>query len=423
MKKTIPIALLTMLFVCACIETYAQTTIDGEFRPRFEYRNGYKKLPDSSTTPNYVVTQRSRFNVKYESAKLKAKISFQDVRTWGDEVLKTDVPGIGLYEGWVEMLLVDSLSLKVGRQELSYDNERLLSKGDWNAKGVTHDAAVLKYKRFNWTVDIGNAFNQTSDATFFGTDYSAGGGNYKTLNYFWVTKQVKNLKVNATGIADGYQKTGTKNTLYIRGTYGGGVEYKLNDLNIAARGFSQTGKDMDGKDISAYYANVDISYLFIKKLTVLGGCEYISGNDATDTTNKKVNTFSTLYGSGHRYNGNMDYFTDMPKHTKGAGLVDGYLNIKYKFNDKASARADVHYFKLQNHYLKNKVNIDRYLGSETDLSAQFDFSKEVSLTIGYSFMMATSSMEIIVGGDKDKFASWAFTTLTVKPKFYKETSK
>jgi len=423
MKKIISIALMTMLFACASIETYAQTTIDGEFRPRFEYRDGYKKLPDSSTTPNYVVTQRSRLNVKYESSKLKAKISLQDVRTWGDEVLKTDVAGIGLYEAWVELPVVDSLSIKVGRQELAYDNERLLSKGDWNAKGVTHDAVVLKYKRCGWTVDFGNAFNQTSDATLFGTDYSTGGGNYKTLDYIWITKQVKNLKINAAGIADGYQKTGTKNTLYIRGTYGGGVEYKLKDLNIAARGFSQMGKDLDGKDISAYYANADISYLFIKKLTVLGGFEYISGNDARNTSNKKVNTFSTLYGSGHRYNGNMDYFTDMPKHTKGAGLIDGYMNIKYKFSDKVSARADAHYFRLQNHYLVNKVNIDRYLGTETDLSAQFDFSKEVSLTIGYSFMMATSSMEIIVGGDKDKFANWGFATLTVKPKFYKEASK
>jgi len=421
MKKIYKVIFLLAITLTSQSKLFAQQVlIDAELRPRFELRNGYKQLSDSSKTAYYGVSQRSKLNLKYQSNNLSAKISFHDVRTWGEEQLKTDVAGIALYEAWAEIKIVDSLTLKAGRQELIYDNQRLLSNNNWSQKAVTHDAALFKFKRNSFSVDMAAAFNQSADDINFGTDYKVA-KNYKTFNFIWLTKKFGGLSVSAVGIADGYQKRKTTNTLYLRQTYGPVVTYNKNDFSAATRVFYQTGRDTAGSAINAYYANLDISYTFFKKLNILAGTEYISGNDATDTDNKQVNCFSTLCGSGHTFNGGIDYFTDMPLHTRCAGLVDGYLNISYKFTDKISVRADYHSFMLQNKYVSKGEVINKNLGSEIDLSCKINISKETSLQFGYSILFATKSMETIQnkGTDKDKIAQWGWVMLTIKPTFFK----
>ncbi|MFH0894198.1 MAG: alginate export family protein [Bacteroidota bacterium] len=403
---------------------FCQTTlINGEIRPRFEFRDGYKKQPDFKSSAAYFMSQRTRLSGKYVSKTASAKITMQDVRVWGDEKLKTDVPGIGIYEAWAEVPLFDSLSLKAGRQELKYDNERLICSSNWQQGGGTHDALTLRYKTNKISVDLVSAFNQYSEATLTGTDYSKGSGNYKTLNILWVNKKVKDFSFTILGIADGYQKTKTTTTLYMRGTAGGTVQYKKDKMEAALRGYYQLGADTIGRDISAYFGSADFTYK-LNKFSIIAGCEYISGNDAADNSTDENHAFSTLYGSGHTYNGNMDYFTDIPKDTKGAGLINPYLFFLYKCSDKCSMRIDFHHFLLQNSYLVTDNNgykkfIDSNLGTEADFSVKYDFSKDVNLTFGYSAMVAQPSMEYISGGESRKIGSWGFIMLSVKPTFFK----
>ncbi|MCX6257030.1 MAG: hypothetical protein NTW49_03895, partial [Bacteroidia bacterium] len=103
--------ILVFLLALIAFQLEAQLTITGEIRPRFEFRDGYKRLPDSTTTPAYLVTQRSRLGFAYKTDKLNTKITIQDVRTWGDELLKSDVPSVAIYEAWAEFPVSDSLFL------------------------------------------------------------------------------------------------------------------------------------------------------------------------------------------------------------------------------------------------------------------------------------------------------------------------
>jgi hypothetical protein len=65
------------------------------------------------------------------------------------------------------------LPLKIGRQEISYDDERVLGATDWIQQGRRHDAIVLKLVQSGWQVDLGAAFNQSSDAiNYNGTYYT-----------------------------------------------------------------------------------------------------------------------------------------------------------------------------------------------------------------------------------------------------------
>ncbi len=68
---------------------------------------------------------------------------------------------------------LDYFSIKIGRQELVYDDERLLGNSDWVQQARRHDAIVLKMIQNGWQLDIGSAFNQSSDAiNYNGTYYT-----------------------------------------------------------------------------------------------------------------------------------------------------------------------------------------------------------------------------------------------------------
>jgi hypothetical protein len=419
MKKLTSMAGLILFMVLLANSSFSQFSIQAELRPRAEVRNGYKTLPTETSTPAFFVSQRTRLGMNYQTDKINTKISFYDVRVWGDEQFKTDVPNIGLYEAWAEFALCSHMSLKVGKQELLYD-KRLIDNGAWNQNGTTHNAAVLKIKDGGLQIDFANAFNQKTENTF-GTDYSGMTNTYKTLNFLYISnKFTENLKLSLLGIADGYQKENTTNTTYLRGTFGGIIEYAKEDkYAVRAKGFYQTGRLQNGQQVVAYYANAEFSYSMSSKFSLLLGLDYVSGTDALDTANKKSNSFNTLYGSSHSFNGNMEYFCSMLKDKKGPGLVDPYLNLIYKINDKWQARADFHYFMLQNNYVINTSAIDKKLGAEADLSCKYEFNKDATLSFGFSIMRPEKSMEPIVGGDSSFYGTWGFVMLTFKPTFFK----
>ncbi|MCX6257029.1 MAG: hypothetical protein NTW49_03890, partial [Bacteroidia bacterium] len=315
------------------------------------------------------------------------------------------------------------------RQEFSYDNERLLSAGNWQQKGMTHDAALFKYHTNGWKIDFAAAFNQTGDP-IFGTTYTGTSvkGNYKTLNFLWINKKFGQLNCSVLAIMDGFNQSPLKNTTYLRKTAGAILKYNIDGVTIALRGFSQMGNDSTGTKISAYYLNPDL-FFGVKNCMFNPGMEYVSGNDYTDASNKKLNVFSTLYGSGHAFMGNMDYFCDMQKDTKSAGLIDIYLKTFYKLNEKTMLKADLHYFSLQNKYVDQTTGktIDKPLGEELDLNCKYDMSKDVSMQFGYSVFSGTESNVIIRkgaitgfsgGGEEGKLGHWAFVMFTIKPTLF-----
>lgn len=421
MKQRILISLMLVFMAHA---SFSQFTVTGEIRPRGEVRNGFKMLPTETTTPAFFVSQRTRLGLAYKAEKISTKVTFQDARVWGDEPYKTDVPNITLYEAWAEIPLCDSLSLRVGKQELAFDNDRLLSANSWTQLGASHNAALLKYNKSGLQIDFAAAFNQAAENTF-GTDYTGLTSSYKSLNILWITKKIgDNLKVSVAGIADGYQKIGSTNTTYLRGTFGGIVEYKKEkQFGAAVRGFYQMGKLSNGQEVAAYYGSAEVSHTLADKWTLILGLEYISGNDATDTANRKSNAFSVLYGAGHKFNGNMEYFSTMLKDKKSPGLIDPYINAIYKVNDKWQIRGDFHYFILQNNYVINTDPIDKKLGAEADITCKYNFAKEAALSLGFSIMRPNKSMEPIVGGDSSFYGTWGFVMLTFKPTMFKSEKK
>jgi len=414
MKRILPLFALLILSMGA----FAQFNLSAEYRPRFEFRDGYKLLPPSlGQTPAFLVSQRTRLNVGYKWGIINTYVSIQDVRIWGDEAMKKDVAGLGLYQGWAEIKVCDSFFIKAGRQEFVYDNERVLSNTNWQQKGLTHDALLLKYNHRGFSADFAMAFNQSRD-TMNSTDYNTTLANYKALSFLWLKYNIKkHFAVQAIMIADGYQKKNSTNLMYMRATNGAIFNYKSKFVNVDARGFYQYGREETGLKVQAYYGNVDVTVKPLNWFTVFTGCEYMSGNDASDTSNKKLNAFSTLYGTGHKFNGNIDFFTKASD-TKNAGLVDIYLDFIFALKKQYQLRADFHYFSTQNKFVVNHVVQNSYLASEADISTKIPIVKDVDLQIGYSAIVGSNTLIQMEGGNKKNFSHWAFVMLTVKPSIF-----
>jgi len=137
----------------------------------------------------------------------------------------------------------------------------------------------------------------------------------------------------------------------------------------------------------------------------------------TNTSNKNINTFSYLYGSGHRFNGNIDFFTK-PSDTKNLGLSDIYMDFIFMLKQKYQLRADFHYFRTEYNYIQKFVNPSPYLGTEADISVKIPIVNYVDVQLGYSGLVSSQILRVMQGDNKKKMSQWAFVMLTVKPTLF-----
>lgn len=171
-----------LLCICMCTKVQGQFSLVGQLRTRTEVRNGLGNLVPEGSKSAVFTSQRTRFTFNYKWDRVTFGASIQDVRVWGQDassISNADGNRLMMHEGWADLTLAnkadttikfkmfDLLSLKLGRQELIYDDSRLIGNLDWLQQARRHDMALLKTVHHGWQVDLGYAFNQNADG--FGT--------------------------------------------------------------------------------------------------------------------------------------------------------------------------------------------------------------------------------------------------------------
>ncbi len=423
-NKFLPFTLCFILIITS-INLQAQESnfsISGQYRIRTELRHGFRTLAADTSKAAFFVSQRARLIFDYKNEKLTTKISVQDSRTWGDEEQKKDLAGLQVNELWVQLALSKEFALKMGRQELVYDDQRLLGNLDWGNSTISHDALLLKYenkeKQLQW--HVGGAFNQSGEP-LFGTKYPL--KNYKILGLAWLKKEInKQNTISVIAIINGLNSTvPTSPSIKISSTIGPLYNFHQNGWKLVLGGYYQTGKTENNLNLNAAMVNAYAEKV-IEKITLGAGVDYLTGN-AADTKLTASHNFSTLYPTNHKFYGSMDYFLSFPSDTKGRGLRDAYARLKIKASDKFSAAVDVHNLSLAHAIPSGINNTHKNIGSEVDLLTEYLPSADISLQLGYSVMLATKTMEALKGGNKNNYNYWAFAMLKVSPVFFKHTFK
>lgn len=404
--------------------------MSAELKPRFEGRHGFGTLASPEDDPAAFISQRTRLNIDFTTEKYEFFVAVQNVGVWGDvsTLAKNDKNGTSFHQAWGMYHFSPKFAMKLGRQEISLDDQRIFGAVDWAQQARSHDALVFKIKPGEKSkLDVGLALNANGE-TNFAEDYSV--NQYKSLQYAWFhTDFSKDLGLSLLFLNNGmpYDKTDDNNITKQKTTYsqtiGGRVTFKKNRFNLNAATYYQGGNTPNGSkdravDLSAYYFTANANFKLTEGLNIGTGFEIFSGNDQ-DGSSDENNAFNPFYGTNHKFNGWMDYFY-VGNHINNVGLVDIYVPIGFQ-KDKVGLKLVPHFFSANGTILKPDLDsADSYLGTEIDFQFTYNLAKDVMIFAGYSQMFATDSMELIKGGSKDETNNWGWIMVTFKPTFFKK---
>jgi hypothetical protein len=119
--------------------------IGGQYNARAELRDG-RDFTLAAGDQTIGVDHRARLTVR-ASAKERVGVllEFQDVRGWGTETNTiTVMPFSAVHQGYVDLKATSFLDVRVGRQELSYGEDRLIGNLDWAQAGRAFDGFFVR---------------------------------------------------------------------------------------------------------------------------------------------------------------------------------------------------------------------------------------------------------------------------------------
>ena len=402
-----------------------------QLRPRTEYRNGAYRPLQTGEEPDILTHNRTRLTMNYSNGdKLKMRVSLQNINIWGqaNQVQPLDATNnnIGLFEAYADIKLSENMRTKIGRQTISLDDDRIFGTFDWHPAGRSHDALNISWKKQNTEVQTYFAFNQNYNT--IGNVNNPAGQYFSPENaqlyqhlqmiyakYNFTPKHYLSVLANNIGFKD----FKTDNKTYNMQTFGANYFGNGNLWNVGLSAYYQFGETNVGRKTSATLLSAVVDYKINKPSKIGFGIDYLSGDNTNKPTQEATNIFNPLYGTHHKFYGIMDYFYTGNPHGN-VGLLDTYVRYSTVINPKLSISAVGHFFNSGAKIYQNNQKKSNYLGSELDLSFNYNIMKNISLTGGYSNFFNTESLRYLkktpnARGNQD----WVWISLNINPQIFK----
>lgn len=427
MRRLTIIVGMMMLAVTAGAQEENKFTVDAQLRTRGEYNNGADYPRSESQLPATFINERARISMGFERGPLELKISAQHTGLWGQDDMNAANGRTTMNEAWAKLQLDNAWFIKIGRQQLSYDNERILGSNDWDINGNWHDALKVGYENGDNKVHVFAAMNRSHVNR---GDYYQGGMPYKSMQGVWYQHewQATPLSISLLGLNTGYElgEPGHGKTKYMQ-TIGTNVNYMPGAWELHGEFYYQMGRSADYLEVSTCMASFKAGYNVNEKLKVALGMDYLEGESYSGAAydydgriemykedDASTRTFNPLYGSHHLFYGLMDYFY-ANSFVGGIepGLGDLQVDVNYKASEKTSVMLNYHYFTTASDCLDK-----RGLGHEVDLHLTTKLMKDVTLQAGYSFMRGTKMLDNVKGGNHKSWQDWAWVSLNISPRIF-----
>lgn len=447
MKKT---TILLFFLLTFSFLTIAQTeqevkknefSIDGQLRTRFELRDGSFRPLSKNEAPAYPILNRVRLGLNYSYSDIvKTKITLQNVNLWGqaNQIQTLDKSGntLSLFEAWGDVKIYKIFRVKVGRQIITYDDERLFGAADWINSARAHDALTLYVKDNRFEVDVNVALNQNYK-TLYGNNVNNPSGNlydatdaqgYKTMQNVWAKYQVDSASsvsflFSNVGFQNASNLTDANKIKFLQ-TTGLNYFFDYGFLYGKAVGYYQFGESLLPNKSNAFMFALQLGTHIDKKFSLSLGADYLSGN-RTDVVPTENRNFNTLFATGHKFYGTMDYYNAGNPYP-GIGIVDNYLTFGYKINKKLNLGLVGHWFLTPNKvdFLSPgtlaTVETKQNLGQEIDFSFGYQILPFVNLSVGYSTYITTELTGAVKGVANMKGSQhWAWVSFNITPQFFK----
>ena len=406
-----------------------QFSLDAQLVTRGELRaGGFKADSLDKYRRTQFVLGKYRVTADYKRSWLEVKLSPQFAGIWGQ-----GGANISLYEGWANMQTKNGLFVKIGRQELEYDDERIIGNDDWTMTAPTHDVLKLGYDGESHKIHLMAAYNQNADSIETGISYYAGGLQpYKTMQTLWYHYDTpkKMFGVSLLGMNIGMQslKEEESDVTYYQQLVGTYMAFRPKYWSLEGAFYYQMGKEEHGLPIDAFMGSVKATVRPSENYNIFAGYDYLSGDKFFSVPaeghlglvhHDKIRGFSAIFGSHHEFYGAMDFFY-MKNYYHGftPGLQNLYLGGNVNLVDGLNLNAAYHYYAIATDldYLDSKT-----LGHEVDFSASYAFNKAVSVSAGYTYMHGTETMvrlQQIQEVTEQRQLHWGWLMLSVKPTLF-----
>jgi len=361
--------------------------VKAQLRDRFE-TTGRKDL--ELHTRSELISQRSRLGLGVRLfSQYEVFAQVQDVRLWGSE---TDTlgdfsaNGFDLHQAWAQVKIWRGLYLRIGRQELAYDDQRLVGTVDWSQQGRSFDAARLWWRGGPLRAEAFYARTREKD----GDDTVV-----QDKHFFGVWLKLVKLKLVQPSLILLTEIDWNEGTDRHRETLGTRVHGGWKGLSYDLAFYYQLGHDdLNALNYSAYLFAGRVGYRapLVTKPGVLLWAELVSGDG--DPDDRTIRSFDTLFATNHKFYGLMDFFLNLPNHTGGGGLQDFGGRLYLAPVAGLWVAADYHYFRL----MERNAAGDQSLGHEIDFTVRYRLRRWVSVQAGYSALVPGAALASLKGG-------------------------
>ena len=374
--------------------------IGGQYRARYHHEENIRGLGVTGRDDDFLLHRTRLFvNAKYDdffrfyAEYIDAESNYENFAPRGIEVDRSDLLNL-----FGEVKLLDDffdgkLTARVGRQELLYGSQRLVSPLDWGNTRRTFEGVNFVFRNKDWAIDTfvvepvidhPRKFNSAADEQeFIGTFATFKKIKDQTFDFYA-------LQYN-NSLAPQHYKFTTLGSRWL-GTDG--------DLLYEIEGGMQFGKNTDGSDHSAGFATAGVGKSWDKncwKPTLWVYYDWAQGNDDRGVGNG----FNQLFPLAHKYLGFMDLYGR-------ENIETPNVQLTMKPNEKTQFLIWYYYFFLENSndspYNVNSsafapgakpANAD--LGHELDLIATRTINPRMELLLGYSHFFAGKYYKLTPG--------------------------
>ena len=368
---------------------------------------------------------RERLIIGYERKELEVNLNIQHSDIWGE----AGGGSFDVYEAWAKLRARNGLFLKVGRQALAYDDERIIGPNDWAMASQSHDVLLTGYEGKGHKVHMFFAYNQNPDNADKGGNYYADGFQpYKTMQTAWYHYDIGKFPL---GFSVLFMNIGMQGGSKDEKTYtayqqlaGGYAKYSPEHLTIEGAYYRQMGKNEDKMKIRAWMASAKATVKPTEKYGFEAGYDYLSGDkyfavppkgEIGLMRHKVIKGFNSVYGSHHKFYGMMDFFY-VSTYVNGftPGLQNLYAGVFYNPIKNLSLKADYHYLAIA----ADLDDMDKKLGHEIEFEAKYYIKKDICLSAGFSYMTGTETMEKLKRANENGNMKWGWISLEVSPRIF-----
>lgn len=402
-------------------------SLDAQLVTRGELRTGgFKADSLDNERFSHFALGKYRITANYQRSWLEVRLSPQFSGIWGQASA-----GLNLYEGWTKMQTKKGLFVKIGRQELTYDDGRIIGNDDWTMTAPTHDVVKLGFDGESHKVHLIAAYNQNAENIDNGGSYYSNGIQpYKTMQTLWYHYDTpkKMFGFSLVGMNIGMQsaKEGEVDTDYYQQLVGTYMAFRPKHWSLEGAFYYQMGKEEHGMTIDAFMASAKLNVEPNEKFNLFAGYDYLSGDEYFAVPpngsiglvyHDKVRGFNAIFGSHHEFYGAMDFFY-MSNYVGGftPGLQNLFVGGSVKPINGLSFNGAYHYYAIATNL--DYVNTNT-LGHEVEVSTSYSFNNTVAVSAGYTFMKGSETMELLNQVSEKRQLHWAWVMLSIKPTLFK----